>query len=223
MNNQSTIQVWDIMVRIFHWSLVVAFIVAYLTSEEDNPLHIYAGYAVLGLICFRIIWGFVGSKYARFSNFVYSPSSVIAYIKSARAGQVPHYLGHNPLGGWMVLALLSTLFVVTLSGLKVYDIEEGKEQAAAASSGFSLITAARAEQEREMENEVENENEAKAGTEAENEGDEGEEEFWEEIHEASTNFMLFLIALHILGVVVSNRLHKENLVIAMLTGKKRQP
>lgn len=218
MNNPTTVQVWDILLRIFHWSLVVAFIIAYLTSEEENSLHIYSGYTVLGLICFRLIWGFVGGKYARFSDFVRSPAAVIGYLKSVRAGEAPHYLGHNPLGGWMILALLTTLFVVTLSGLKVYQIEEGQELAVASSSGFALISNAQAEQE----NEAEDRNESATEVEEENEADEAEEEFWEEIHEISSNFMLFLIALHILGVVVSSRQHKENLVIAMLTGKKRQ-
>lgn len=222
MNNQSTVQVWDILVRIFHWSLVAAFVVAYLTSEEENPLHVYSGYVVLGLIVFRLLWGFVGSKYARFSNFVYSPSEVIRYVKNARSGQNPRYLGHNPLGGWMIMAMLITLFVVTLSGLKVYDIEEGQEEQAVASSSFSLISTAKAEQEVEKEDDDEDEGGAENQAEAE-EGDEAEEEFWEEIHEISSNFMLFLIALHILGVVSSSRSHKENLVIAMLTGKKRQP
>jgi len=220
MHNQPAIPVWDILVRLFHWSLVAAFLVAYLTSEEDNPWHIYAGYTVLGLIVFRVIWGFVGSRYARFSNFVCGPATVIDYIQRARANQAPHYLGHNPLGGWMILALLATLFVITLSGLKVYDIEQGEERAVATSSGFSLISAAKAEQEVEKEDD---DDDAKAENESEsNEENEAEEEFWEEIHEVSSNFMLFLIALHLVGVVVASRLHKENLVIAMLTGKKRQ-
>lgn len=219
MHNQPSVPVWDILVRLFHWSLVASFIVAYLSSEEDNPWHIYAGYVVLGLIVFRVIWGFVGSRYARFSSFVCGPATVIDYIQRARANQAPHYLGHNPLGGWMILALLSTLFVVTLSGLKVYDAEEGKERAVASSTSFSLITAANAEQEVEKED-IED-NEATAENESEGAG-EVEEAFWEEIHEVSSNFMLFLIALHIAGVVLASRLHKENLILAMLTGKKRQ-
>lgn len=229
MNQSNTIQVWDILVRIFHWSLVLAFIVAYMSSEEENPLHIYSGYAVLGLICFRVIWGIVGSRYARFSNFIYSPASVMGYLKSARAGQPQHYLGHNPLGGWMVMALLTTLFVVTLSGLMVYQIEEAQEgrEVASTSGGLTLISAANAEQERESENETEDNERELLKADAESEDKESEageagEEFWEEIHEISSNFMLFLIALHLLGVVQASRLHKENLVIAMLTGKKRQ-
>lgn len=219
MNQSATVQVWDILVRIFHWSLVAAFVVAYLSSEDENPLHIYSGYTVLGLICFRVIWGFVGGRYARFSNFIYSPANVIAYLKSARAGQAQHYLGHNPLGGWMIMALLTSLFVVTLSGLKVYQLEEAKQQTVAA-SGFSVISTAQADNDRESDDEAgdDDRNESKAVNE-----NGAEEELWEEIHELSSNFMLLLIALHVFGVIQASRLHRENLVLAMLTGKKRQP
>ncbi|NOT13180.1 MAG: cytochrome B [Methylococcaceae bacterium] len=210
MSDQQTVQVWDILIRIFHWSLVAAFVVAYLTSEENNSWHIYSGYTVLGLIAFRVVWGFIGSRHARFSDFLRSPSAVIEYIKNTRSKNPRHYLGHNPVGGWMVIALLGMLFVVTLSGLKVYAIEEGKGPFAANNIHLTPITAAHAEDEAEGD-ENENENEAESG-----------EEFWEEIHELSTNLMLALIALHLIGVLFSSRLHKENLVKAMLTGKKEQ-
>jgi len=209
MHNQTTVRVWDILIRLFHWSLVASFIVAYLTSEEENLWHIYSGYTVLGLIIFRLIWGFIGSKYARFSDFVRSPAVVFQYVKDLRAGHPPHYLGHNPLGGWMAMALLLTLFAVTLSGLKVYAIEEGKGPFASMQSiELTPIAAAYAEDEDE-----DDEDRGQKPNEA-------DEEFWEEIHEASTNLMLLLIALHVFGVVLSSRLHKENLVKAMLTGNK---
>jgi cytochrome b len=203
MNNQTTVQVWDILIRIFHWSLVLSFTVAYLSSEEENPWHIYSGYIVLGLIIFRVFWGLIGSKYARFSDFIHSPSFVVAYIKSLRSGNPQHYLGHNPIGGWMVVIMLATLFVVTLSGLKGYAIEEGKGPFAVAGTHLTPISAAHADDEQYAE------------------GDKKDEEFWEEIHEASSNAMLLLITLHIIGIVVSSRLHKESLVKAMFTGKKQ--
>jgi cytochrome b len=213
MNNPSPVQVWDILIRIFHWSLVAAFIVAYLTSEEDNPWHIYSGYAVLGLIIFRLLWGFVGSRHARFSDFVRSPAVVYQYIKSLRAGQPPHYIGHNPLGGWMVIAMLLTLFTVTLSGLKVYAIEEGKGPFAGLQSiELMPIPAAYAEDETDEDDREEGNAQQKSS--------EADEELWEEVHEASTNVMLLLIGLHLAGVILSSRLHKENLVKAMFTGKK---
>ncbi len=217
MNSQQPVLVWDILVRIFHWTLVASFAVAYLTSEDENPWHIYAGYTVLGLIVFRVIWGFVGSRYARFSDFIYSPANVVEYIKSLREGNPKHYLGHNPAGGWMVLAMLIMLFVVTLSGLKVYAIEEGKGPFAANAAQLSPISSAHAEEDEE-ENDDDNET---SGVDVEKVS-EADEEFWEEIHEIASNLMLVLIALHIAGVVASSRLHKENLVKAMLTGKKEK-
>ncbi|MDD1611657.1 MAG: cytochrome b/b6 domain-containing protein [Methylococcaceae bacterium] len=216
MNNQSTVPVWDILIRIFHWSLVVSFIVAYLTSEEENPWHIYSGYTVLGLIIFRLIWGFIGSQYARFSEFARSPAVVYQYVKSLRAGHPQHYLGHNPLGGWMVIAMLLTLFVVTLSGLKVYAIEEGKGPLAGAQQ-MQLTPIAEAYAEDEDEDEDEEDREQKS-----TEASKADEEFWEEIHEASSNLMLLLIAFHVFGVILSSRLHRENLIKAMLTGKKNR-
>jgi cytochrome b len=213
MKNPSPIRVWDILIRIFHWSLVASFIVAYLTSEEDNPWHIYSGYAVLGLIIFRLLWGFVGSRHARFSDFVRPPAVVYQYIKSLRAGQPRHYIGHNPLGGWMVIAMLLTLFAVTLSGLKVYAIEEGKGPFADLQS-VELMTGSIAYAEDELDD-----GEKEKGN-APQKSNKADEEFWEEIHEASTNVMLLLIGLHLAGVILSNRLHKENLVKAMFTGKK---
>jgi cytochrome b len=205
MNNQATVQVWDILIRLFHWSLVVAFTVAYLTGEEENSWHIYSGYLVLGLIIFRIVWGLIGSKHARFSDFIYSPTTVIDYVKQLRSGNARHYLGHNPIGGWMVLALLATLLLVTISGLKVYAIEEGQGPFASSSANLAPIAAAYAEEEQNDSD------------------DEADEEFWEEIHEASSNFMLLLIVAHVLGVVIAGRVHKENLVKAMFTGKKQLP
>ncbi|WP_445370736.1 cytochrome b/b6 domain-containing protein [Methylomonas sp. HW2-6] len=207
MQNQNSVAVWDIFVRVFHWSLVAAFAVAYVTSEEENPWHIYAGYTVLGLISARLVWGFVGGRYARFSQFVRSPAAVLRYVSQLRQGTAPRYLGHNPLGGWMVLALLATLFVVTISGLKVYAIEEGRGPLAQDSRMLSVIGAAHAAEEAEGEGKP-----AEAGEEA--------EEFWEEIHEIASNLMLVLIAIHVLGVIVSSKVHKEGLVKAMISGRK---
>ena len=127
MTEKSSIQVWDMPVRVFHWSLVILFIIAYLTGDEDNNVHIYCGYAVLALVLFRIVWGFVGTQYARFSDFVYSPREVFQYLKGLVNRNVKHYVGHNPAGGWMVITLLICLLVVTISGLKVYAIQEGHQ------------------------------------------------------------------------------------------------
>ena len=203
-----TVKVWDVLVRIFHWSLVVAFVIAYLTAEEENPLHIYSGYAVLGLITFRVFWGFVGTRHARFTDFIYSPMEVVRYLKSLPGGNPKHYLGHNPAGGYMVIALLICLFVVTFSGLKIYAIEEGRGPLALENQPPVLIDSAYADQEDYKYSEN-------------GKYTKDEEEFWEEVHEVSTNITLVLILLHIAGVFISCRVHKENLVKAMITGRKK--
>jgi len=210
MNNEKSVKVWDILVRLFHWSLVITFVVAYVTSEEGNIWHIYSGYAVLGLIVFRILWGLIGSKYARFRNFIYSPGVVLKYIKQLTTKNPKHYMGHNPAAGYMVIALLLSLLVVTVSGLKLYAVEEGLGPLAGAGSEFVIINKAYADEDEDEEEGYRREGNEQGG------------EFWEEVHEASTNFTLFLIFLHIAGVLVSSRLHKESLVKAMITGKKKE-
>ena len=211
MNEKNLIPVWDILVRVFHWSLVLAFTVAYLTEDDFEEFHIDAGYVVLGLISFRVLWGFVGSRYARFSDFIYSPSEIKAYLSSLLTKNPKHYLGHNPAGGVMVIALLVSLFATTLSGVKVYGVQ-GYGPLADNTVEFSIISKAHAH----GDNEHEDEKEGIKKVESE------EEEFWEEIHEFFSNFTLILIFLHIAGVVVASRLHGENLVRAMFTGKKAQ-
>ena len=212
MSNE--IRVWDPLVRIFHWGLVLAFTVAYLSGDEENSLHIYSGYIVLGLIGFRVLWGLVGTRYARFSNFVYSPETVIQYLKDLVIKKPKHYIGHNPAGGAMVIAMLLCLFVVSVSGLKVYAIEEGLGPLAGEFPALTVISPVYAD-----DDEYDDDDEYEKHENGHGEDEEGEE-FWEEIHEVSSNLMLLLIFLHITGVIVSSRLHDEHLIKAMFTGKK---
>jgi len=193
------VRVWDVGVRVFHWSLVVFFTLAYLTGEvEIESLHSWAGYAVIALLAFRLVWGFIGTRYARFSNFIYGPKSVKRYSKSLLTRHPLHYIGHNPLGGWMVVALLLSLAMTSWTGLKLYA-EEGKGPLA--ENGIAIIAVARANDDHDK---------------AESDG----EEFWEEIHEVFSHLSLFLIFLHVGGVVISSIVHRENLVRAMITGYK---
>lgn len=208
MGAKQQIKVWDIAIRIFHWSLVVGFVIAYVSGEEEDLLHIYSGYVVFGLILFRILWGSIGTRYARFWNFVYGPEATVTYVKSIFSGKPIHYLGHNPIGGWMVILMLVSLFAVSWSGLELYA-SEGKGPLA--NADISLINHALAngddDDERDEHDDDENEPE--------------DDEFWEDIHEALAEITLFLVFVHIIGVLIASVIHKENLVRAMFTGKKR--
>ncbi len=121
---QQWVNVWDPLVRFFHWSLVLGFTIAYFTEDDFMTLHVYAGYYILALIAVRIAWGFIGTKYARFSDFLKSPTEIIQYIKSIFTFHPRRYLGHNPAGGAMVIALMISIVLTNISGLVLYGIEE---------------------------------------------------------------------------------------------------
>jgi len=118
--SDSRVRVWDRFVRVFHWSLVITFALSYWSAKAGrHELHAWSGYFLAGLIVARLIWGIYGSRYARFSNFVHTPLVVLNYLKSIAAGHPQRYLGHNPAGGLMVIALLATLGFIAFSGLTV--------------------------------------------------------------------------------------------------------
>ncbi len=113
---EAKVRVWDPLVRGFHWSLVGAFAIAWLTAEELQPVHEIAGYMVAGLVAFRLVWGVIGSRYARFAQFLRGPSATLAYLGDVARGRERRYLGHNPAGAAMVLALLLTLSGTAFTG-----------------------------------------------------------------------------------------------------------
>ncbi len=119
----SAIRVWDPLVRVFHWSLVLFFFLAYLTEDEFLTLHVWAGYTVALLVGFRLVWGLLGTRYARFTSFVRSPSTIIEYIRGMLKFRAPHYLGHNPAAGAMVIALLVSLVLVSVTGMSIIAAE----------------------------------------------------------------------------------------------------
>ena len=112
----SRVRVWDPFVRVFHWSLVALFATAFLTGDEWKSLHENAGYAMAALVAMRIIWGFIGSRHARFTDFVRGPGTTLAFLRDTLAFRARRYLGHNPAGGAMVLALLAAIAMICLTG-----------------------------------------------------------------------------------------------------------
>lgn len=201
MHTVKSVRVWDIAIRLFHWSLVTAFAVAYITSGDDDleVIHTFAGYTIGGLLVFRLVWGLIGTKYARFSSFMFSPQTTIQYLKGMRHGKIRHYLGHNPAGAAMVFLLLISLTCTVFAGLKTYAAD-GKGPLAA--NSISVVPIARADDE----------DEHKKGKHKDN--------IWKEIHEFLGNLTLILVGFHIAGVLVSSRLEHQNLAKAMVTGRK---
>ena len=191
------IKVWDPFVRFFHWTVVISFFIAYITEDEVMWLHEFAGYTILALVSARILWGIVGSRYARFTNFIYRPSIVKQYFKDTLQGKSKRYLGHNPLGGFMVVLLLIMLVLTSWSGIEA----EGSGFTGTAAFNIELIKPAFADDD-EHEN--------------------GSHELWEDIHEFFANATLFLVFFHVVGVIFSSVKHGENLVRAMMTGYKRK-
>ncbi len=122
-NTTQSIKVWDLLIRIFHWSLVVLFFIAYLTEDDWMLIHSYAGYTIALLVLFRLVWGAIGTYHARFTNFVVGPAKVKIYLKQLLAGKPTHYLGHNPAGAVMIVILLLSVFLATVTGMSLYATE----------------------------------------------------------------------------------------------------
>lgn len=118
-------RVWDPFIRIFHWTVVVLFTVAYVTEDELLSLHVWAGYTIGILLLLRIVWGFVGTRHARFSDFIASPKDVYSYLADLLRFRSRRYLGHSPAGGAMVIALVVMLLLITASGLALYAARNG--------------------------------------------------------------------------------------------------
>lgn len=164
--------VWDAPVRIFHWLMVLSFAGAWLTAESEQwrLLHVTLGYTMAGLVGFRIVWGLLGTRHARFASFVRGPAAIGRYLKSLLRRQPEHHAGHNPAGAVAIMALLLFTLAVTASGWATYQEVGGK--------------------------------------------------WLEEAHEVLASLMLAVVGVHVAGVVLGSWLHRENLVRAMVTGRK---
>lgn len=166
------ILVWDAPVRVFHWLMVLSFLGAYLTSESERwrLVHVSLGYTLGGLVAFRIVWGWMGTRYARFSSFVRGPAAVLRYVRSLFGKTPEHHVGHNPAGAVAIVVLLLSSMALVGTGWAIYNDVGG--------------------------------------------------DWLEEVHEVAGNLMLLVVLVHVAGVVLASRLHRENLVRAMWTGKK---
>ena len=166
-------KVWDPLVRICHWTLVASVALAWVTQKGWGAWHEWIGYASLAVVAVRLPWGFLGTAAARFVSFVRPPGETLAYARRVLAGGEERHLGHNPLGGWMIVLLLGNVLLVGLSGW--------------------LFTTDR---------------------------------YWgvkwvEDLHEGLSDSLGALVALHLAGVIFTSFRQRENLVVAMLHGRKR--
>lgn len=113
----ATVRVWDPFVRLFHWSLVILFATAWLTGDEVQNIHETSGYIIAGLLAARVIWGLIGAQHARFSDFIYRPATVVGFLVDMARGRASRYIGHNPAGGAMVIALIATIAGIAGTGI----------------------------------------------------------------------------------------------------------
>ena len=195
------VKVWDPLIRIGHWTIVAAFAIAYL-SEDVLSLHVWAGYVVGAAVLIRVIWGFVGPQRARFVDFICAPRTVLAYASDLVRFRAKRYLGHSPAGGAMIVALLVLLAGTVVTGLMSLGSDKhagplAPLYAAAPAAGTPAAATKRAG------------------------ADEGEESAVRELHELLANLTLVLVGFHVVGVVLASLAHRENLVAAMMTGRKR--
>lgn len=170
---RKSILVWDLPVRLFHWMLVASFAGAWLTADSERwrDVHVLIGYGLAALIAFRMLWGVLGSRYARFTSFAAGPTAVLRYLKSLAGPRPEHHVGHNPAGAWAIFAIIGLALVTSLSGYMSYE-----------NIGGEIVS---------------------------------------ELHEGAATAMLVLAGVHVAGVLLSSVLHRENLVAAMLSGRKR--
>jgi cytochrome b len=166
------ILVWDWPTRVGHWALVVSFAVAYASAESESwrLVHVVSGLMVGGIVAFRVFWGVVGTRHARFSNFVTRPKQVVQYLKRLLGGEPQHFTGHNPAGGLAILLMLTLCAASVASGWAIYNTVGPQ--------------------------------------------------WLDKLHDVAANFTVIMVLIHLLGVFVGSYTYRENLVKAMVTGRK---
>lgn len=171
-DQRPSVLVWDAPVRVFHWLIVLSFAGAWLSAESERwrLVHVSLGYTMAGLLVFRLLWGFAGTRHARFANFVRGPGAAWRYLRSLFGPRPEHHSGHNPAGALAIVALMALIGVTAASGWATYSELGG--------------------------------------------------EVFEELHEGAANALMALVVVHLAGVVVGSWVHRENLMRAMVTGRK---
>ncbi|HEX6958889.1 MAG TPA: cytochrome b/b6 domain-containing protein [Ferrovibrio sp.] len=197
------IRVWDPLVRFGHWALVVLFIVAYVSEDDFLIVHSWAGYGIAAVVTIRIVWGFIGTPHARFSDFVYRPSAVFGYLRDLVSFRAKRYLGHSPAGGAMVVALLLSLAATTGTGMATFAVRYERGPLA------TFVVADPSQPPPDI-----------AAAKAQRRIDRRGREI-KEVHEFFVNLTLVLIGLHLAGVALASLVHRENLPQSMVTGDKR--
>ena len=173
MSNKQPIMVWDVPTRVFHWLLVLCFAGAWLSSESERlqMIHYAFGYSAVALVLFRLVWGLLGTKYARFTQFVKGPKEIACHLRNVLKGSQHETPGHNPAGGIVMLALMAGILLIGLTGyFTVKEFLGG---------------------------------------------------FMSEAHEAMASLVLALVIVHIAAALLMSVLQGENLIKAMMSGKKQ--
>lgn len=171
---RDTVRVWDPLVRIFHWTVVLGILLDYFVLTTGKSSHRYVGYGVAAALSVRVIWGFIGSRHARFSDFVTSPRTIVSHLATAMTPRGRRYVGHNPAGGAMILALMTLIALTCLTGWM-----------------------------------------------------QGLDAFWgvewvQQVHTLCSNLIIAMAAIHVFAAIMESVLHRENLILAMITGRKRR-
>lgn len=171
--DRATVRVWDPVVRIFHWTVVLGVVLNYAVLDAGKTAHRYIGYVVAAAVAIRLAWGFVGSRYARFAGFVVPPRDFASHATELVQRRHRRYVGHNPAGGWMIVALLGVLSVLCVTGwMQTLDVFWGVE--------------------------------------------------WiQTVHEVAANAVVAMAVVHVVAALAESAMHRENLVLAMFTGRKR--
>ncbi len=210
----SDVRVWDPLVRVGHVLLIAGFAAAYLSDGKPLWLHSWAGYIVGAVVALRVAWGFVGPRHARFADFVGSPvlgspARAVRYLADLVRLRAPRRLGHSPAGGLMVLALLAGLAITSLTGTAYLAMSRDQGPLAPLLGPTALAGAPDGGRVIELTGEARREARRRS-------------RWLKEVHELAANFTLALIVLHVGGVALATIAHRENLVRAMVTGRKRR-